>query len=361
MKQFLCISNTPWEAVPTRTQQLMTRLKGAQILFFEPPAKHGSGSHKKNGRRLRPGLVVYTLPPVLNVEENNRILFRHNQRKLARYIEKRMGRHRVQEPVVWCTTPRAFHLLEYLPYRGVIYDCAHDFSHLPIRWESDLALAADVIFAASTELADHLSPCNDNVALLPNGANYPMFSREGLSTPAELRNLTTPILGFAGTLWRDLDLAPLIQAALDHPTATFVLVGRREPNPYLPKLEALPNVRITGAKTLVELPEYIGCFNVCLNFQRKQSPDADILPPRIFEYFATGKPVVTMLQSGQVEEFPDVIYAAHSPAEFSQMCGSALAETGQWARNRRRAYGEAGSWSRRVQEVERILGTIGLY
>ncbi|MGN8875309.1 glycosyltransferase [Pseudoflavonifractor sp. HCP28S3_F10] len=361
MKQLLCISDTPWAAVPTRTQQLMARLRDVQILYFAPPARRGDDSYKKPGRRVRPGLMVYTLPPVLEAEEHNRLLFQSNQRRLCRFICRAMELHGFREPILWCSTPRAVHFLDRVPCRGIVYDCARDWSHLPDRWESDLTLAADVAFAASPELADHLSPCSDNVALLPNGANYSMFSRTDLEIPLELAGLDAPVLGYSGTLWRDLDLSPLLRAAREHPDAVFLLVGRREHNPLLHRLEELPNVRFLGEKRLIELPEYLGRFDVCLSLLRSQSPDNDVLPPRIFEYLSTGKPIVSMLAPGQVEPFPDVIYGAHSPAEFSQLCGSALAETGSWARERRRTYGEAGSWSRRAQEVERILTTIGLF
>lgn len=59
MNQYVCLASAPWQAVPTRTQQLMTRLKGAQVLYFEPPGRRW----RKPGRKLRPGLTVYTLPP----------------------------------------------------------------------------------------------------------------------------------------------------------------------------------------------------------------------------------------------------------------------------------------------------------
>ena len=68
-----------------------------------------------------------------------------------------------------------------------------------------------------------------------------------------------------------------------------------------------------------------------------------------------------MLQPGQVRQFPDVIYGANTAAEFSQLCRSALAERGTWARERRRSYGRAGSWTSRAGEVERILESIGLF
>ena len=54
MNQYVCLASAPWQAVPTRTQQLMTRLKGAQVLYFEPPGRRW----RKPGRKLRPGLTV---------------------------------------------------------------------------------------------------------------------------------------------------------------------------------------------------------------------------------------------------------------------------------------------------------------
>lgn len=76
---------------------------------------------------------------------------------------------------------------------------------------------------------------------------------------------------------------------------------------------------------------------------------------------SSGKPVVSMLFPEQVEHFPDVVYGAHSPEEFAALCRRALAETGDWAKNRRREHGAAAAWSARADEVTRILGTSGLY
>lgn len=38
VRQILCLSADPWRTIPTRTQQLMTRMRDAQVLLFEPPA-----------------------------------------------------------------------------------------------------------------------------------------------------------------------------------------------------------------------------------------------------------------------------------------------------------------------------------
>lgn len=77
MRQILCLSADPWRTIPTRTQQLMTRMRDAQVLLFEPPGKYS----RQPGRRVRPGLTVCALPPVLEAEERHRLLFRLHYRK----------------------------------------------------------------------------------------------------------------------------------------------------------------------------------------------------------------------------------------------------------------------------------------
>ena len=355
MVQILCLADQPWHSADARTQQLMVRLKNAQVLYFEPPAR----TWKQPGREMRPGLTVYTLPPSLEVEEDRRLLFRRRYRRMASFILKQMARHRFREPLLWCTAPEQVHLLDDLPHRGVVYDCGRDWPDPPPEWESDLALAADVVFAASPGLIPHLSPCNDNIALLPKGVNYPMFSRPPGECPPELAGLRGPVLGFRGTIWADLELEPVLYAAQAMPECTFVLLGQAEESRQLRRLAKLPNVRLPGRRPLMEIPDYLARFDVCFDLPRRSERFGDVIPSRIYEYLSSGKPIVALYYPEQVEPFPDVIYAAHTPEEFARLCRRALAETGDWARERRREYGLAAAWSLRAQEVDRILETIG--
>ena len=353
MRQILCLSADPWRTIPTRTQQLMTRMRDAQVLLFEPPGKYS----RQPGRRVRPGLTVCALPPVLEAEERHRLLFRLHYRKLGKFIRRQMEHHRFKEPLLWCTAPEHIHLLDEVPHRGVVYDCDRDWPHQSPRWESDLALAADVVFAASQGLIDHLSPCNDNIALLPNGVTYPLFSR--IAAPSRSRP-EAPVLGWAGTIHGDLDLSPLLYAAQARPRWTFLLLGRREHNPLLRRLARLPNVHFLPPCPLLEVPEHLSRCRVLLNFLREDQPDCDVIPTRIYEYLSTGRPIVSMLWPDQVEHFPDVVYGAHSNQDFLALCERALEEPPAWVSQRRLAHGAAAAWSLRAGQVSRILGTAGL-
>lgn len=78
-------------------------------------------------------------------------------------------------------------------------------------------------------LADRLSPCSSNIAQLPNGVNYPMFSGEGGSIQSDpLPQVHGPVLGWAGVIHRELDLSPILYAARERPGWTFLLLGRQE-------------------------------------------------------------------------------------------------------------------------------------
>ncbi len=358
MKQILCLSNEPWSASPGRTQQLVSRLRNAQILYFSPPAQRGKrGRHELSGQ-VRPNVTVFTLPHVLEVDERHGLLFRASRRKLARFIASKAGRRR-GAPLLWTTHPEHVHLLDLLDYGGLVYDCDRVWDELPPKWEGGLAMAADVVFAASPQLRERLSPCSSNIALLPNGVNYSLFSGLGFSAPR--RSGRGPVIGFLGTVRPELDLSPLLYAARKRPGWSFLLVGPvEEGNLLLPPLSRLPNVRLTGPCPLSQTPDRLRRCDVLVELLRRDQPYTDVVPSRLYEYLSTGRPVVSMLWPDQVEQFPDVVYAAYSEEEFVTCVQHALEEAPDFVSQRRRDHGAAASWTLRAQAVDRILSAAGL-
>lgn len=362
MNQLVCLSTTPWSAAPGRTQQLMARMRNAEVLYFEPAhAGNRRNSLSGRGRRVRPNVTLYTMPYDIAEERLPGLLQARMRRKAADFITGKLIRHGFQKPVLWLTRPEQVFFLDALSFSGLIYDCDRYWPDGIAREEGALAAAADVVFTASQGILDRLSPCNKNLVLLPGGVNYPMFSRTEYDCPPELRDLHGPVLGFAGAIVPKLDLSPLETAARLHPDWNILLVGRTGKHPRLPSLSKFPNVRIPGVQSLFDLPDYMGRFDVCLALRRSDERESDIVPDYIYQYFSTGKPIVAMLWPDEVEEYPDVIYAAHTPEEFVRLCSEALSEDRNWVSNRRRDYGKAAAWSARSEEVIRILGDIGLY
>lgn len=352
MKQIVCISHTPWSTRPNRTQQILTRLPDTQVLFFEPPLPEEKNIPRRAGLRVRSNIVIYSLPVSLEKAADRRRV----QLRVSSFIQKTMDHYRFREPILWCTIPRCVFLLDQLAYRCVVYDCHREWDGLPLEWESELAIAADVIFAASPGLAKRLSPCSENIVLLPNGANPQMFLRDDLAAPKTLLHCPLPIFARVGDVTSDLEIAPAMFAAQWRPQWTFAFIGRvsRKAGEVL---SALPNVVLTGQVPAVELPDYLLPCQVLFDLIRTRR-QGDIIPSRIYEYFCTGKPVVSMVAMNQPDPFPDAIYTAYDANGFLRCCQEALAEENPAVRRRRLAYAREASWSARAQEVFRILGSI---
>ena len=361
MKQIVCLSNEPWSPSPGRTQQLVARLKDVQVLYFSPAESWRDQRFRGKGRAVKPNITTYTLPPLLlPVDERYGELFQLGQRKLARYIAGKMAKHRFRAPLLWTTCPEQVHLLDRLDYDALVYDCDREWNDLPPAWEGVLSSTADVVFAASQGLADRLSPCSSNIALLPNGTAYPLFAKAARPPEDRPPRRTAPTFGWAGTIHSDLDLSPVLHAAHAHPEWNFLLLGRREPNPLVKKAQAAaqrvlpaPLPPDGGARLPGPVPGADG-------LSPEEQPDSDVIPTRMYEYLSTGRPIVAMLWPDQVEPFPDVVYGAHSNREFVTLCEHALEELPSLVTQRRLDHGAQAAWSVRAGRVSRILATAGL-
>ncbi len=356
MKHIICLSHNPWSSRPNRTQQLLTRLDNVQILFFEPAGR--SKSRKKpGGLRVRSNIIVYSLP---QLSGSGSLEKRQNQDRITLAIERIMERHRFREPVLWCTSPENFFLVDSIAYRCLIYDCHRQWNSFPPEWEISLASAADIIFAASPGLQARLQPYNDNIALIPNGVIPRMFLRSDLSAPESISHLPAPIFVRVGDLTADLELEPLIRAAKQHPDWTFLMLGRITPT-ALKAVEPLPNVVLRGPVAAVDLPDYLSGCQVMFDLIHTRRRGSDVISSRIYEYLATGKPIVTVMEPGQPEPFSDVIYSAYDAGGFLQRCESALAEQDEKIRDKRLNYAAMAAWAGRAGEVSRILLDSGLF
>ena len=352
--QIVCLGLSPWRSgVPARSEQLMARLAtDAQVIYFEPPF----GRKSAKGRQVRPNVMVYTLPAPSPLTPLHSGLFRLWQRQTGNFIAKVLERHRMHNPLFWVENPEWYLLVQGLPRRGLIYDCTRYFPEIPMAWESELAFSADLCLAASPALVRHLEPCNDNVVLLPNGCNYPVFAQVPPRRSGEKKVLT-----YCGTLWEDLDLAPLLACAEAHPAWEFRLAGGSEERFPLKTLAAqYPNLRFTGSYGPREMAGILSDTDLCINLLRRtQLPD--LIPNRIFEYLASGRPIVSMLYPDQIEVFADTIYGASTTREFVSCCERALQETNEALPERRRRHAQKANWAGRAQQIADILNSIGLY
>lgn len=359
MKQIVCLAHAPWRARPDRTQQLLARLTGAQILLFEPAPRKGAPMPEQ-GRRVRAHLTVYTLPAPIPGPLETSVLHRRRLEKIADFIQQTMDKHRFREPVLWCTCPDHAQFLDMLAYRGVVYDCDRFWDESGMDLESDLTRNADVVFAASFGLIRRLSPCNDNIALLPNGVNPVLFQQKERSVPPQVAGLSGHrVLGRVGSVNNQVDLDPLLYAARHRPEWTFVLMGPVT-RPAADRLRGQDNIVLTGPVNPLDVPDYLDRCDLLFDLFRRDRAGSDVASSRIYEYLATGKPIVAVVDPAVPDLIPELVDTAYDGPGFLRRCKAAFGEDPSYSR-RRRALARDSSWANRAAQVSDILDATGLF
>lgn len=376
MKQIVCLATSPWYPIPTRKQQVMSRIPDAEIIYFDPsatviaPLKDKSArplmkAYQKPGFQPQENITVYSLPPVLPFFNKSRAINRLNQRRMARYVCEKMKEHGFEKPILWVYSPVTVDAVDLIPHSALVYDCVDRHSAYgglmnPAQVDAEeleLAAKCSAVFATAAPLADRLRAANEKTWFIPNGANFERFFRasQKLDAPEDMKNIPHPIFGFVGALQPCIEYGFTADAAKAHPEWSFVWIGGEKPGADLAELKTLPNVHFLGIRPNEQLPEYLAQFDVCLNLFAKSDLSKDVSPLKFFEYLATGKPIVSTRQPDQILQYAGSIHIADSADEFIRCCAEALCDTQPARVQTRIDEGRACSWDARVGEMCDIL------
>ena len=376
MKQIVCLATSPWYPIPTRKQQVMSRIPDAQVLYFDPsvsylaPLKDPAAREKLRACRndaVKPqdNISVYSLPPVLPFFNRFRLINKINQKRMARYIRKKMREHGFEKPLLWVYSPVTCDAVDHIPHSGLVYDCVDRHSayggqmnpELVDRMELELAEKSDMVFATADSLCRRLQKANPAAKFIPNGANYERFAQaaQPQPVPEEMAALEGPVFGFVGALQGCIAYHLIGAAAKARPEWNFVMIGGKKAEADLSALESLSNVRFLGLKPNEQLPQYMAHFDACLNLFAPSDLSKDVSPLKFYEYLATGKPIVSTSQPDQILQYAPMIHIADDADGFIRACEAALEDKSDEARNIRMSAGKDSSWDARVAQMCQIL------
>lgn len=382
MKQIVCLATSPWYPIPTRKQQLMSRISDAEILYFDPSvsylaplrdksAKQKLRAYKNAALHPKKHISVYALPPVLPFFNRFRFINRINQKRMARFVRKKMKEHGFAAPLLWVYSPVTVDLVDRVPHDGLVYDCVDRHSAyggqmdpaLVDAMELELAGKCDAVFATAKPLAERLRAAKPDARFIPNGANFERFfeATKPQIVPEDMKDIPHPIFGFVGALQTCIEYGYVAHAAKAHPEWSFVWIGGEKPGTDLTELRALANVHFLGMKPNEQLPQYLAQFDACLNLFAKSDLSKDVSPLKFYEYLATGKPIVSTRQPDQILQYAPIIHVAGSEAEFVACCQAALSDTQPERTAARIEAGRESSWDARVAEILAVLKEKGLY
>ena len=381
MKQIVCLATSPWYPIPTRKQQVMSRIPDAEILYFDPSAtiiaplrdktaKPLMTAWKQPGEKVKDNITVYRLPPVLPFFNKCRAINRVNQKNIAKFVREKMKEHGFEKPLLWVYSPVTVDCVDLIPHSGLVYDCVDRHSAygglmnpaLVDAMELELAAKTDMTFATAKSLAERLQKAQPEAKFIPNGANFERFfeASKPQPVPEDMEDIPHPIFGFVGALQSCIEYGYLEAAAKARPDWSFVLIGKEKPGVDLSALHAMPNVHFLGLKPNEQLPQYLAHFDACLNLFAKSNLSKDVSPLKFYEYLATGRPIVSTKQPDQILQYAPLIEIADSQEEFISACEKSCSDAAPEQIDARIEAGRACSWDSRVAQMCGILEGQGI-
>jgi hypothetical protein len=169
--------------------------------------------------------------------------------------------------------------------------------------------------------------------------------------------LPRPIIGYVGGIHRFFDAEMLAAMARARPDWSWVLVGPLQTSPR--ELKHIPNVHLIGPKAHEELPDYIHRFDVGIVPYLHNNYTATVVPTKIIEYLAAGKPVVST-NLPEVNTFNGkhevIVTSPNHSAEFVASIERALVTSGEEnAVARRQTVAALNNWEERYERMSCLI------
>jgi glycosyltransferase involved in cell wall biosynthesis len=376
----ICLSTQDWSDLWTRKQRFMRRFarQGNRVLYVETQASLVSYGLLRSdaGRAWRwlrgprivePNLHVATLPLVMPAFQMSLAINRCNNAVLAPLLRSWIRRLGFRNPVLWTYAPHTESFVGHLTEKLAIYDCVDEFAasrgmvRRQVVEELERRLLAKVSLAIVTHEALRRSKRRPGlpVHLIPNAAetdHFRLAAAPDTPAPPLLAAIPHPIVGFVGALeyWIDFDLLRFL--ALARPDWSIVLVGPVGRLARISKIKALPNVHLLGRQPYAELPSFLKAFDVCLNPYVVDEVAANCSPLKLYEYLASGRPVVSV-DMPAAGEFRGAVAIGRDYADLLGQIDEALATPdadGRLAAGRMLA-AAPHSWDNRFRALESVL------
>lgn len=219
-------------------------------------------------------------------------------------------------------------------------------------------LQSNFVITVNEKLRDRARLYNKNSFVVKNATNYFTFgkSQHKQIVKSKIDKLGQKVVGYIGwlnSLRLDLDLLEYVIESL--PEIQFLFMGpKSEEEPLGFKIPKLANVHIFAPVPYLEYLAYLSSLTVCILPNKINLHTDGNDPIKIYDYLATGHPVVSTRTAG-TGQFQDVIYWANDKYEFKEYLVQALEDLDNGARVTRCQIARRHSWQERYKEIGTIL------
>lgn len=299
---------------------------------------------------------------------------RLNQRRYNTMVARACQRLDIALPILWISHPSYLDVTGHASDVCLIYDCVDEFTAYPLMTdaaregllarEHELADKADLIFCVSMKLKEKMDKwghCQKSY-YFPNATSlvpHRYHKKGNLDEPGpqELMLIRRPIIGMTGVLNERVDFGLIAELARKRLGWSFVVIGPFADGPIdvrsIQTLQQLPNVHLLGPRPHDRLPMYIRSFDVCIIPYVKNSLNEHCSPLKMYDYLASGRPIVSSDISEAVL-LRQVVRVANSAAEFEKQIEESLAESDSES-SRRIIMARSNTWEIRAHDMFSVL------
>jgi teichuronic acid biosynthesis glycosyltransferase TuaH len=375
----LFVSLEAWDDIWRRNQFLCAgwsqRHPQSKILFVAPPRILPLAIKKRNLGSLRPKLEtapgfpnIFIYRPLRLIPSTLPATRRFNEwheRAQLRAVASQMG---IRHPLLWLNSHFARHMTDQMGEKGLVYDITDDWISFGqsealrqriTQLDADLCRLADCTIVCSQRLFDLKKSIARRLELVPNGVDASHYAPVGSTEPPHTiaRNWKKPVLGYTGSIHPDrVDVDLIAKLAEEFSDGTIALVGPDMlPGPLRERLQAYPNIVLSGPLPYAQIPDAMRAFDVCITPHRETDFTQSLNPIKLWEYLAGGKPIVSTDVAG-FRDFPELVKIASGAPAFVKACREAL--QGDDLQEKRQAVALGNSWETRLGQVETILSEV---
>jgi len=390
----VCFSWDPWSSLWKRKQKLLFEMaktgKVGKVLYVEPSVsstkifEHLKDLFKKNdkGKRFRRALrkgpikinnQFFLLTPLLPFPGHRsfRTIRLINNFFLNLQILKAIYKLQLKGYILWLYHPSHLFWLKFLGHNAelTVYDWTDDWvaaypKDRPIQEkerlkfeQEELLKRVEVIFTVSKKLEQRAQKFSPWVYYLPNATDPRIFKPFNPSVDrihSLIKKFKRPILVYLSQITDRVDFQLLTDIAQKRPEWNILLIGPIVCSKQLiAPLQKLSNIHFVGALPYKEAAKLVAQADVCILPHKMSNLTMTLDPIKIYDYLATGRPIV----STKVAIHPDlqnIVYIAKNSNEFIEKVQKAL-KTSQEEINYRRKIALSHTWEKRATEAIKFL------